>query len=116
MKYILLAGALMTVAMAVAVPASAQASVYVIGDGNSSCATLVANNHSGAITDISDLAAREITWVLGFLSGVGWMGTLDPLNGVDAQAVATWLTGYCRTHPLDTIVVAASAFAYAHPR
>jgi hypothetical protein len=57
-------------------------------------------------------------WVLGFLSGVGYVGHqngLDPLNGMDEQGVVAWIDNYCREHSLDALVVAAVAFRQAHP-
>lgn len=63
------------------------------------------------------LALDEATWVLGFLSGVGWVhgGYLDPLNKLDAAAVLGWIDSYCAGHPLDSIAAAATAFVRAHP-
>jgi hypothetical protein len=57
-------------------------------------------------------------WVLGFLSGVGYaasQGGLDPLRGVDDQAVWAWVDNYCRDHPLNPLVMAVAAFRVAHP-
>jgi hypothetical protein len=41
---------------------------------------------------------------------------LDPLNGLDAQAVVVWIDNWCNSHPLSPIADAAAAFKYAHPR
>lgn len=54
-------------------------------------------------------------WTLGFLSGAVILGPtgLDPLKGVNAQAVFTWMDKCCRIHPLEPIAAAARAFAGA---
>jgi hypothetical protein len=59
----------------------------------------------------------ESQWVLGFLSGVGYMRRkegFDPLNGLDARAVDGWLDNYCRANPLKTLAAAAAAFVQDH--
>lgn len=33
----------------------------------------------------------------------------DLLEGVDSSAVLAWMDNYCRAHPLETIVVGATA-------
>jgi hypothetical protein len=57
-------------------------------------------------------------WVVGFLSGIGSMvlGELDPLHGLDADAVYHWMDDYCRSHPLEKIEAAARVFIQEHPR
>ena len=58
------------------------------------------------------------TWILGFLSGIGFEGTSigdDPLQGVDAQAVWAWVDNFCRANPPATIANAGGAFAHEHP-
>lgn len=62
------------------------------------------------------------TWVLGFLSGVGWADVegqggelMNPLNGVQADTVWAWIDRYCRANPSDTIAWAAGQFALDHP-
>ena len=48
-------------------------------------------------------------WLLGFLTGTADLaatpgviepGKLDPLRGVDAEAVWAWVDNYCHAHPL----------------
>jgi hypothetical protein len=48
-------------------------------------------------------------WVLGFLSGVGYMGNanLDPLQGLNFHAVTAWIDNYCQRYPLQGIEAAA---------
>jgi hypothetical protein len=72
------------------------------GAGNSSCGTWT----------------LDTQWLLGFLSGIGFLGKaegLDPLNGVDAQAVLAWIDNWCHNHPLSPIADAGAAFKNVHP-
>lgn len=55
-------------------------------------------------------------WVLGFLSGIGYIGPDDPLRGLDRNAVSYWIDNYCRANPMANIDDAAAAFSLAHPR
>jgi hypothetical protein len=63
-------------------------------------------------------AMEDESWVLGFLSGIGFANQNgdDPLSGVDTDGIWAWVDNYCRDHPLDTIAKAATAFYHAHPR
>ena len=63
-------------------------------------------------------AAMQEQWLLGFLSGIGFMalGELDPLHGVPSEAVSGWVDTYCRGHPSETLETAARAFIQEHPR
>jgi hypothetical protein len=58
-------------------------------------------------------------WILGFLSGVGFLGFwqegINPLNGLDAEAVLAWMDNYCQKHPLVLIADAGEAFVREHP-
>jgi hypothetical protein len=43
-------------------------------------------------------------WALGFLSGVAIYSTdLNPLEGVDSDAVSYWLDNYCQARPTDRL-------------
>lgn len=58
-------------------------------------------------------------WLLGFITGVGWVGPTDPGAYTDAVGVAGWVDNYCQAHPTDQIVDAAKAFlkfVQANPR
>jgi hypothetical protein len=48
---------------------------------------------------------------LGFLSGIGYEGeeVIDPLMGLDPQAVWAWVDDYCQAHPVEKIAAAAEA-------
>jgi hypothetical protein len=61
-------------------------------------------------------------WILGFLTGMADLAAsvpvqskMDPLSGVDAEAVWAWVDNFCRAHPLEKVVRAGEAFATAHP-
>jgi hypothetical protein len=60
---------------------------------------------------------EERGWLLGFLSGIGYVNRDgdDPLDGVDAEGVWAWIDNYCRSYPIQKIGDAAAAFYRAHP-
>ena len=67
--------------------------------------------------DHTSLAHEQ--WVLGFLTGVGYMGFadgIDPLKGTDANAVWGSIDTYCRANPRIRIADAAVAYFQAHLR
>jgi hypothetical protein len=56
-------------------------------------------------------------WALGYLSGAGTFSeNLNPLQGVDADAVFYWLDNYCRARPTARFGDAVRAFIYEHPK
>jgi hypothetical protein len=98
-----LATALMTGSAEAA--ASAQQDTYhAIGQGASSCGTWSAARRN-------QYAFGYEQWVWGFLSGVGFQGGangVNPLNGVDADAVWGWIDNYCQGHPLELLASAST--------
>ena len=57
------------------------------------------------------------SWVLGFLSGIGYVGIDDPLNEMDSEGVlAGQITTAVSEHPIDEIANAAAAFSKMHRR
>jgi hypothetical protein len=92
-----------------------------IGGGASSCGTWVANRRqsalSGRVTQASQAELEETAWVVGFLSGVGFIGWGgdDPLDGMDGGGVWAWIDNYCAANPIKDIRDAAEAFYHAHP-
>jgi hypothetical protein len=80
-----------------------------MGAGLSSCATWMVARRDFQASD-------DQQWVFGFLSGIGWIGTYDPLNRLDHEAVSVWIDGYCREHILETIFDAGVALVRAHPQ
>jgi hypothetical protein len=54
-------------------------------------------------------------WALGYLSGAArYSETLNPLEGLDADAVSYWINNYCQQHPLATFTAALDAFVHEH--
>lgn len=85
--------------------------IKAIGAGaNASCGSWLAARASNDYFTMGN-------WSLGFLSGVGIYSTdLNPLQGVDSDAVSYWLDNYCRARPTDYFVDALRAFIRQHPR
>src|ERR1051325_9049646 len=86
--------------------------VHMLGaDSNSTCGTWSASRDS----DHNWIAMAN--WALGYLSGAAVFSThLDPLKGLDSDAVLYWLDNYCRAQPLETFPHAVRAFAREHPK
>src|SRR4051812_14663298 len=80
-----------------------------IGPGLSSCGTWTtyrrAYQPGGSATSGHAQALENMQWVLGFLSGIGFVGEHDddPLKGIDGEGVWAWIDNYCREHPIDLI-------------
>jgi hypothetical protein len=107
----LVRAALMVAILAVADHASGYT---LIGNGALSCQAWM-----DARRDPHGLETRmSEQWVVGFLSGIGSMvlGELDPLHGLQADAVYRWMDNYCGAHPSQTIEAAARVFIQEHPR
>jgi hypothetical protein len=91
------------------------AGVTIIGQGTASCGTW-----TSARRDREALCYEQ--WVVGFLSGIGYMGLIgggenyDPLQRMDADAVWAFVDNYCQANPLKTIKWAAVNFLLEHPR
>jgi hypothetical protein len=101
-------------ATCLSVPVLAHADMTTImGMGTGSCGGWTAYR----VNPVAPTTELDQQWVLGFLSGVGYMGsaTIDPLNNTDAQGVYTWIDNFCHEHPLARISDAAGAFLIAHP-
>jgi hypothetical protein len=111
--------------MALLVAGAAHAGATTIdGAGSGSCGEWVADRSSfragSPLTAASVRALQSMQWVVGFLSGVGFLGQMDnsgadPLGTVDAQGVWTLIDSYCRANPTAAIARASAAFYYAHP-
>ena len=109
---------------AILVAGAAEARGYnLIGNGTDACGSWAENRREYAsgrpVTRGFQLELRQTAWVVGFLSGVGYMGAtdkLDPLRHLDADRVWAWIDTYCQAHPLERIVEAAKAFVAEHPR
>ena len=85
-----------------------------LGSASASCETWTTARR----TPGGPAASMHEQWVLGFLSGIGFMmlGELDPLLSMDANEVANWVDTYCRGHPQDKLEAAAAGFIREHPR
>jgi hypothetical protein len=73
----------------------------VYGPGTVTCGTWTADRGNSVGTN-------EKTWVLGFVSGVGYMAKFQ-LKGTDHNGIEQWITQYCASHPLTDLSDAASA-------
>ena len=94
---------------------TAQASDFsLIGVGQQSCAEWISARQQEGDPE----SYQQQSWVLGFLSGIGSadLKGVDPLNGMNATAVAGWIDFYCHSHPQERIANAAIAFVRAHPQ
>ena len=80
---------------------------WLLGPDRMSCGSWLAERHKNVALE---------AWVLGFLSGIGYIGPSDPLRGLDRNAVAYWIDNYCRANPIARIEDAAAALSLAHPR
>jgi hypothetical protein len=95
----------------VALAAPPAHAVHIIGVGVQSCRTWTADRRQGG-----SAASQDKQWVVGFLSGAAtWSPDLNPMEGIDANAVFAWVDNYCRAHPLVKIIDAAIAFVKEHP-
>lgn len=94
--------------LGVATPTAAQ--FMMIGAGTVSCGRWTALRRSG-----SALGAEQ--WILGFLSGIGYIGDIgvDPLRGTDADGVWGWIDNYCISNPTENLEKAGVAFRFDHP-
>jgi hypothetical protein len=101
------------VVTALTIEARSVGAYILIGSGTSSCGTWTADRRAPD----GPPALLDEQWVMGFLSGIGYVGQQqdDPLRGIDAEAVFAWIDNYCRDHPLEHIVDASKAVYRAHP-
>jgi hypothetical protein len=103
-------------AAAIVLPTVAQAQTFdELGSGATSCGKWNVNRQS----QNDDLAYMDRSWVLGFLSGMGFVGAttgINPLHGLDSAAVTSWIDNYCWSNPLIGVDDAAIAFFKVHPR
>ena len=99
--------------VALAMVTAPSSAVSIGGLGLQTCSTWVADHQS----DPPFEALRDEQWMIGYLSGVGKWGSadLDPLNGMDAQAIYAWISDYCEANPSAQILDAANAFIHVHP-
>jgi hypothetical protein len=107
MKLILI----VTAATLMSVRAEADQTYTVVGQGTLSCGAWMTARQERSAFGIQQ-------WVLGFLSGVAFMGApkIAPLESTDGPGVWAWIDNYCHAHPVETVSGAATVFRYVHPR
>jgi hypothetical protein len=103
--------AMVFLAICFARPAAAVDGVQILGAGSkATCGKWLADRQSGNAFSVGN-------WALGYLSGAATFSqTLNPLEGLDSDAVLYWIDNYCRSHPLDKLTVALRAFVDEHPK
>jgi hypothetical protein len=113
---------LLTVLIVLLTTSAAEVRAYqMIGSGTFSCGSWTASRSAykipGPPTRGFQVALQDQAWVLGFLSGIGFVAANDdnPLDGVDADGVWAWIDNYCQAHPIENVQQAAAAFYLAHP-
>lgn len=87
----------------------AEAQFTIIGQGTLSCGAWTAARRMRS-------GAGQQQWLLGFLSGVGFMGgpDVDPLANIDAEGVWAWVDNHCAANPAETLETAAVLFRFEH--
>jgi hypothetical protein len=101
--------ALVLLAICFARPAAADEVTKLGAGANATCGKWLADRQSGNYFSVGN-------WALGYLSGAAaFSQTLNPLEGLDSDAVLYWIDNYCRSRPLDQFAVALRAFVDEHP-
>ena len=121
MKYKVITIIMATFFLTVSLEIKHAAAYRMLGFGAQSCGSWTSNREILRMTPENQtsgtVAFHNMTWVLGFLSGIGFVGNgMDPLDGIDREAVGAWIDRYCRENPLKNIAEAAGMLAVAHPR
>jgi len=83
------------------------------GIGAFPCAQWVSDEREGAeATYEPDEPAIYEAWLSGFLSGyiASNATSRDAVSEVDPEAAAAWVGNYCKDHPHDRVIDAATAF------
>lgn len=103
MKRLLLSVLLALGVTAGTVAARSTGQYVVYGQGTISCGMWLAQR-----SDVL-LQGQHKSWVLGFLSGVGYLASSADLElkPTDHAAVEAWMDQYCTTHPLVTVAEGA---------
>jgi len=89
-------------------PAAAQdrPKVMVWGDGVTSCGKFIQAMNENPENEVS-----FGQWLHGYISGRNEADRLvrDHAAGIDRESLMIWITNYCKSNPLDSFFVAASA-------
>jgi len=75
----------------------------VYGPGTRSCGKWLAEKNDPGAHFINT------AWVLGFISGIGYLGR--ELKQTDSHAIDAWIDNYCRSNPLSDIADVSGALA-----
>jgi hypothetical protein len=89
--------------------------VTVLGAGASSCGTWEVDRTSNEFT-----ASHDLSWVLGFVTGIESAKASDLNSGLlvdtDANGIAGWIDNFCKANPTASIYAASAAYTEtAHP-
>jgi hypothetical protein len=82
-----------------------------LGIGALPCALWNSDEQDNVDLGLYDLHAQE-AWLSGFLSGYG-ASSADReavVSGIDPDSAVEWVRNYCRDHPADKAIDAATAF------
>jgi hypothetical protein len=86
-----------------------------IGFSETPCATWTAERAKPSLerfTNRQFMGERMESWAIGFVSGSNWSSKgKDELEGINADAVYSWLDNYCRQNPLDRFPTAVNRLA-----
>ncbi len=80
--------------------AAADHTYHRYGAGNASCGNWVAEKNDPVVN------AFQLSWVLGYATGVGYTSTAD-FNETDSEAIRLFVSNYCQSHPLENVIDAA---------
>jgi hypothetical protein len=99
--------ALAVAALSIQASAQPMGSKLVFGQGMNSCGGWTQARQSRSAS-----AGLSAQWVAGYLSGLNVESTSldprdDPLLGTDFDGLMAWIDNYCRSHPLESIAIAA---------
>ena len=72
--------------------------------GTQSCGAWVNDRHGV-------YAVPNLTWVIGFLSGLALESNKDFLRGTDNDSISVWIDNYCHAHPLNDLSDASQELA-----
>jgi hypothetical protein len=77
--------------------------ITVLGSGAVSCGSYLKAKDSMPIVH-----AANISWIMGFLSGVAAAKRSDVLNNTDSDAIEAAVTKYCQENPLGYVAEAST--------
>lgn len=98
MKQLVCAAALL---IALYQPPAAAREFTVLGQGNLSCGTWVAEHTKNSMS-----SAAQDSWLVGYVTAVNKYALTnapDVSAGTDLPGMSAWMTNYCRANPLDTV-------------